>query len=551
MVNTNFDNAPKGEDASQNKPIISFAEKLAQIKEQKQKQEMSEEQKRKDGLESQRKQDELEEKRKKDIALAPIRKNIQDIKQDLFTVNLVMNSIKGGGGEYDQGIKNFSQNITKEVENRSKDIQDKIYADKEIFDSLDITNTQEFIENSEFANVKDVLDYQQAQQNKEDLEQIDNINFQEKLEGLDIKIEDSKEISYDKITEKLQAKKTEINKKLFTEQLKTPEGKDIVVKELIKEANLPTLRNIFSFSGNRDAYINFYDYQVKFQRPQEKIFTKCIKNIKEKLGENVDQDLIKQSILEQYKGKIDKHIEINNPKSDQALQDKDSQIFLHKIENKLNLEFAQEELKEKQKELNFNTENKPLDSLIKENRTKNEKYSNYLDRISEIKDILYNHPQEIKITENGEIEETNQYKGIRKSEDNISKLLKFEEELFHKYLKEKQKNPLFGKQKHQEKINKIKEDQEAAKQRKKSYEKQLSGLKEGADNLSRAFDLFRYDDNTSLKEIIMKNQGEKRSSEELLKTLNSKIEEMQKSNKIPDQIQYLHSKIKTLEEKLN
>jgi hypothetical protein len=45
----------------------------------------------------------------------------------------------------------------------------------------------------------------------------------------------------------------------------------------------------------------------------------------------------------------------------------------------------------------------------------------------------------------------------------------------------------------------------------------------------------------------MQNKEKKMPYKELLGLLNSKIEEMKESNKLPDQIQSLYSKIKNLE----
>ena len=338
MVDTNFDNGDKTlEQSSHNSDeIISFEAKLAQLQEQK---------------DAQLKQEE-------DKALAPIRQNIQDTKQNLFQVNLLINAIKGGNGEYDQGIQKFSQNISQEVGDQAQNIQSKIEEHKDIMQSLSINSVEDFVKSQEFAHVQDTIDYKQAQQNKEDLEKIDNVNLREKLSTLGIKIEESSDISYDNINQQLQEKKLEITKKLFEEQLKTPEGKEEKIKEAMQKIKMPHIEDILSYDldlTNKNKN-DFAEYSIKFKEPVKDFITE-IKQIHKELEGLIDINTIKEFVLKHYQEESDKYVKKEQAPLYQALQlfDKTSpekhQQFKDKCEEfqKLSKEFF-DTLNQKRKE---------------------------------------------------------------------------------------------------------------------------------------------------------------------------------------------------------
>jgi hypothetical protein len=156
-----------------------------------------------------------------------------------------------------------------------------------------------------------------------------------------------------------------------------------------------------------------------------------------------------------------------------------------------------------------------------------------------------NSKPELEIKENGRIEQTFLSKIIKTKEADISESIKSLETTVKEQIKEGMKNPLFGKEKHREKEKKLADMQEIKKKKINSLEEERDSLKMAANKLDRTFDLLRY--NPSLKEIIMQNKEKKMPYKELLGLLNSKIEEMKESNKLPDQIQSLYSKIKNLE----
>jgi len=347
MVDTNFDNGasktPEQSSPSSDE-IISFEAKLAQLQKQK----------------------EAQQKQEEDKALAPIRQNIQDTKQNLFQVNLLINAIKGGNGEYDQGIQKFSQDISQEVENQDEKIQSNIKENQNFLQSLGVNSVDDFVQSEEFANVQESIDYKQAQQNKEDLEKIDNVNLKDKLSALGIKIEESSDISYDDINQQLQEKKLEITKKLFEENLKTPEGKEKIIKEAMQKIKMPHIEEILSYSLTNKDKNDFAEHSIKFKKGD--FFITEIKQIHKELEGLADINTIKEFVLKHYKEESDNYVKKEQAPLDQALQilDKTSpekhQQFKEKCEEfqKLSKDFfdaldqKREEFQQKYPEANNN-----------------------------------------------------------------------------------------------------------------------------------------------------------------------------------------------------
>jgi hypothetical protein len=262
------------------------------------------------------------QKQAEEEKLAPVRNKISELEELRHKLDLIKGSLelKSGdkidGSVSGEGMKEYSTKTNKKTEGESKKIDSLIEQNKEALQKMGVENKDQLIENSEFAEEVEVVNYKKAKKEGESLEMSDQALL-EKLTELGVNIEG--EFSYD-IAEKAIIEKIKlIDGELSEEKIKTPEGKTYVVEMIAK--NLKDSLPVTFFSINEKTQ----EYKVSISSPNlsnaEDIIIKGDKASFERwysaglLPRNIDElekkygrEIVKSAIKKVYEDKLQKNI---------------------------------------------------------------------------------------------------------------------------------------------------------------------------------------------------------------------------------------------------
>lgn len=200
---------------------------------------------------------ENESKKLQEEKLEPVRLKIKELKKTKFQLELVLGSLKlKSGKDFVIGMREYSTKTENEFKKENTQLDNLINKNQEVLKTIGIESKDQLLENSDFANDEEIINYKKSKAQKEDLGLSDSA-FKNRLSTLGIDI-DQEKFSYDLIEKTLEEKIEQMNKELALEKAKTPEGKEDLKQELIQYFNKEIPSFSFSKAKNFDHYNKNY-----------------------------------------------------------------------------------------------------------------------------------------------------------------------------------------------------------------------------------------------------------------------------------------------------
>jgi len=259
----------------------------------------------------------LAEKQAEDNELAPVRNKIVELEELRGKLDLIKGSLELKKGdkiddrESGKGMKEYSDQTNQKTKDESTKIDSLIEENKEALQKMGIENKEELIENPEFAEETEVVNYKKAKEEGEGLGMSDQA-LQDRLVKLEVNIEG--EFSYD-IAEKTISEKIKlIDSELSQEKLKTPEGKEEAISKIADSLKESLPKTFFSFDEKLQGYRvsvssqNSYNKEEMIVRGEKVSFENWYraglipKNIDE-LEEKYGKEVIKLALKKVYEDK--------------------------------------------------------------------------------------------------------------------------------------------------------------------------------------------------------------------------------------------------------
>lgn len=197
-----------------------------------------------------------EAKIQRDEQLAPTRANIKKLEKEKLDLEMIKNSLdfkNERDPKNNQGMEDYAESTGAGVK-KTHDQLEQIAADNpEALKELSIESVEELVASPEFSEEEEVVVYKKAADQQEGLFLSDTKlkNRLAKL-GVDMKDED---FSYETASQEIGRHLENLNNELLSERLKTPEGKEKVVEDLVEEFSKNT-ENLFwegSFTVDKEA----------------------------------------------------------------------------------------------------------------------------------------------------------------------------------------------------------------------------------------------------------------------------------------------------------
>lgn len=184
--------------------------------------------------------------------LAPIRARIAEIENQKKELQLIKGSLELKSDEnIGKGMKEYGGEVKKTKKEKTTKLDTLIEKNKKVLKTMNIEDREGLVENQEFQDEEEVMEYKKASKQEDELKMTDKA-LVNKLEKLGISIS-PEELSYDAAEQAISERLKVIQDELLQEKLKTPEGKIEVVEVLAKdlEKNIPKTTLTFDQTTGR------------------------------------------------------------------------------------------------------------------------------------------------------------------------------------------------------------------------------------------------------------------------------------------------------------
>lgn len=250
------------------------------------------------------------EKKSQEKELEPIRLRIKELENQKYQLDLIKGSLELKSGEKTgKGMKEYSKKIEEQEQKESIHLDTLIEKNKDVLQTMGVENKDQLMENQEFSEEPEVVNYKNAKEENTNLEMSDSI-LKEKLKTLGINT-DEENFSYDSV-EKLLIEKTEsIESELLQEKLKTPEGKQETIEVLSKNLEKDIAQVNFSkdektgteilFLNRSDSKITLLGEETKFEGWHN---TKLLPDEISVLEKTYGAEVVREAVRKAYENKI-------------------------------------------------------------------------------------------------------------------------------------------------------------------------------------------------------------------------------------------------------
>lgn len=183
-----------------------------------------------------REDNENKSKKDQEERLEPIRLKIKAIEKIRFEHELILESLRlKTDKDTGVGMREYSEGVKNEFKRKDTQLEELVSKHKEALEAIGVENKDQLLENPDFLEDEEIVNFKKAKEQKENLE-LSNESLKEKLLSLGMTF-DKENFSYDLAEKILQEKIEQIKKELALEKAKTPEGKEELKQELIEYFN--------------------------------------------------------------------------------------------------------------------------------------------------------------------------------------------------------------------------------------------------------------------------------------------------------------------------
>ena len=508
---------------------------------------------------------EEENKKLQEEELKPIRLKTEELKKTKFQLELILCSLNLKSEEKSPGIgmREYSVKTENKLKEENVLLDQLINKNQEVLKTIGIEKKDHLLENPDFAEDEEIINYKKSKAQKEELKLSDSA-LKEKLLSFGIIIE-QEDFSYDLAEKNLKEKIEQVDKELALEKAKTPEGKKELKEELTQYLfeQMPSL----SFSSSGEKYLNDRSYDLDLGKSDRiKFFTNTNFSIKKddlnfdfienwkKLEEKYPYDVIREAMKEVFKKKANNasysyditqsHSRERETEELKKFKKEVQPIILSKMENIIENKLRKKELiyKAKIQGLRGISDIKSVESFIKNLESDKEDALIALYRIKEIETKL---PNEELILNGNHIEIHSllkKYEEFRKETD--EKLKRLEDVLREIRQLEIKKPKIFGIKKWKSNLDELTKEKEKLEERtnEKWHRKEDSRLWKEANILIPTKEY-------SMIEKIIENQPKIQGyPKEIFNSLKEKLNDVA-NKEVPKSIIELYNDFKDLREK--
>ncbi len=498
-----------------------------------------------------------ENKKLQEEKLAPIRLKIKELEEIKFQLELVLGSLNLNSKEKNgQGMKEYSIETERKFENEDNQIDNLINKNQEALESIGIKSKDQLLENEDFSEDEEIIDYKKAKENKEGLE-LSDLALKDKLLALGINI--GEDLSYELAEKLLQEKIEQVDKELALEKGKTPEGQEELKEELIQYFDKKIPNSSFSKDKDYSFYNKKYvldlgrDYSnIVFNENEiERFYIMNDSTERQKIEERYPYNIIREAMTKVLRNKINNAsysygLSGSYDRETPELEEFKNMVkskFLPMFEKKLNRQLRENELRYEAKIQGFYFDNiedvKRRIELIESNKKEAEIL---LNEISKIEAKLPNE----KVIFNGAyvkvpsaIEKQSEFQKETNEKEKRLEEVKFEIENL-----ERNKPKIFGKEKWNSNLNTLKQERGKLIKRtdREWYNEENNKLYE------KAYFYIPVKEYSIFEKILREQPGIQCNSKEVFKELKTKIEEI-KNEEVPEALLKLYKEFSDLIEK--
>ena len=196
---------------------------------------------------------EIEQKAQENENLKPIRANIKKLQKEKLDLEIIKNSLdyKSQGPKDGLGMQEYAKKATDEKTKTRSQLEEIAKQNKAALEKLGVTNVDELADKEEFAEDEEVVDYKKALDQESGV-QLSDTELQNRLANFGITI-DEKIFSYTTASEEIGLRLKELEQELLSEKIKTPEGKEEAITQLVEEFSKNTKSLGFESSSIKRA----------------------------------------------------------------------------------------------------------------------------------------------------------------------------------------------------------------------------------------------------------------------------------------------------------
>lgn len=508
-----------------------------------------------------RENEEKENKKLQEEKLEPFRLKIKEFEKTKFQLELILNSLKlkseKGSGI---GMREYSTKTENEFKKENTQLDNLINKNQEALKTIGVENKDQLLENSDFVNDEEIINYKKSKVQKEDLELSDSA-LKERLLSLGMTI-DQETFSYDLVEKMLQEKMEQVNKELALEKAKTPEGKEELKEELIQYFNKEIPSFSFSKAKNFDHYNKNYVLDLGGYNRIEFDENRIIRGDTpgsfsmgewEKLEEKYPYDVIREAMKEVFEKKVGSSsysydLSGSHDRETKELKEYKEMIqskFLPMAKNMIDIRFRNNELRYKAKIEGIGNNIgsiKDIENIIKNLESDKNEAERILREITKIKAEL---PNEEVILIGTSIEVPSalkEYNEFRKETDDKTKRLK--DVLWEIQKLETNKPKIFGKEKWNSSLNELSQEKGELEKRTDSKWTQ----EENNKLYKKAYFYIPAKEYSSVEKIVKGQPKIQANSKEIFNDLKIKLNEIANKEK-PESALNLYKEFSDLIEK--
>ncbi|OIO29637.1 hypothetical protein COX93_02890 [Candidatus Nomurabacteria bacterium CG_4_10_14_0_2_um_filter_30_12] len=503
---------------------------------------------------------EKESKKLQEEKLEPIRFKVKEIEKVKSQLELILGSLKlKSGKDSGMGMREYSTKTENNFKKENTQLDSLINKNQEALKTIGVENKDQLLENSDFTNDEEIINYKKSKTQKENLE-LSDLALKDRLLSFGINIDEN--FSYDSAEKVLNKKIEQIENELALEKAKIPEGKQELKEELIQylEKKIPS----FSFSkaknfdhyNNKNYVLNLGGYNniefsesriLRFNTPGSFSMGEW-----QKLEEKYPYDVIREAMKEIFEKKVANasySFDISGSydretKEMKEYKDMIKSKFLPIAENMLNVRFRNDELRYKAKIQGLgNVSNITyIERIIQKIESDKDEAKKTLSGIIQIENEL---PNEEVVLSGVYLEVTSALKEYNKFVKETEEKEKRLKEVISEIEKlEMNKPKLFGKEKWNDNLNTLKKEREELEKRtdKKWYQEENNKL------YKKAYFYIPTKEYSSVEKIVKEQPKIQANSKEIFNDLKIKLNEIA-NKEVPESALNLYKEFSDLIEK--
>lgn len=504
---------------------------------------------------------ENENKKLQEEKLEPVRLKIKELEKIKFQQELILGSLKlKSGKDSGIGMREYSTKTENEFKKENIRLDELINKNHEALKTIGVENKDQLLENSNFSEDEEIINYKKSKEQKENLELSDSA-LKERLLSFGITI-DQKNFSYDSAEKTLEEKIEQTSKELALEKAKTPEGKEELKEELIQYFNKKIPSFSFSKADNSDHYNKDYVLNLggydRIEFDENRIISADIpgsfsRGEWEKIEEKYPYDVIREAMNKVFEKKVGNSsysydLSRSDDRETKELKEFKEMIqskFLPMAKNMIDIRFRNDELRYKAKiqGLGNNIGSiKDIENIIKNLQSDKKEAERILNEITRIETEL---PNEEVILNGTQIEVPSalkEYNEFRKETDEKTKRLK--DVLWEIQKLETNKPKIFGKEKWNSSLNKLTQEKEELEKRTDSKLTQ----EENNKLYKKAYFYIPTKEYSKIEKIVKEQPEIQGNSKEVLSSLKVKLNDIA-NKEIPEPVLNLYKEFSDLIEK--